>query len=275
MRLSSAIAGVAGVVVFLLPALVLAADSPPSKPAASPQNVELFTGMKDGRLDVTIIPNNSEVAHLRVRNLTKAPINVQLPKAFAAVPVLAQFGPMNGGLNGGGQGQGNGGTPGFLNGAQTPQVIGTGNNPNNPNKNNNPPGVFNVPGGMQNIPAGRVGDMRLTCVCLQYGHPDPSPNVPYEVVKLETVSKSQELRAVLEEMAAGMLERPVAQLAAWHYANDLSLKQLAGTGYAPTRIKETAGVIERLDKAVALKNAPAVAADEQPIVSSQSRPSVR
>jgi len=269
MRLSSAIAGVAGVVALVLPAVVLAADSPASKPAASAQTIELFAGMKDGRLDVTIIPNNSEVAHLRVRNLTKAPVNVQLPKAFAAAPVLAQF---NGGLNGGnnnqmGQGQG---TPGFLNGAQTPQVIGTGN----PNKNN-PQGPNQGPFGVMNIPAGRVGDMRLTCVCLQYGHPDPGPNIPYEVVKLETVSKSQELRAVLEEMAAGTLERPVAQLAAWHYANDLSLKQLAGTGYAPTRIKETAGVIERLDKAVALKNAPAVAAEDKPIVSSQSRPSVR
>ena len=71
------------------------------------------------QLAVQIVPNNAEVAHIFVTNVSKKPLNVQLPTVFAARPVLAQF------QVPGGQQQNNQTNTGFLQGGgQTPQIIG-------------------------------------------------------------------------------------------------------------------------------------------------------
>ena len=65
-----------------------------------------------------IVPNNAEVAHIFVTNLTKKPLAMQLPTVFAAKPVLAQF------QVPGGQQQNQTTGTGFLqNGGQTPQIL--------------------------------------------------------------------------------------------------------------------------------------------------------
>ena len=61
--------------------------------------VELFEAMDQKLIDVQFIARNAEQATLVVKNAGNVPLKVQLPAAFAGVPVLAQVG---GGLGGGG-----------------------------------------------------------------------------------------------------------------------------------------------------------------------------
>ena len=72
-------------------------------------------------------------------------------------------------------------------------------------------------------------------MCLQYGNPYLRPDIPYQLVTLDSVLKKPELSAMLEEFAAGKFDQPVAQLAAWHFSNGLDLEALANTGFAPDR----------------------------------------
>jgi len=60
----------------------------------------LFEAMDAGQIDVKIIPQDATKANVLIRNLTDQPLEIQLPKAFASVPVLAQG--MMGGMGGGG-----------------------------------------------------------------------------------------------------------------------------------------------------------------------------
>ena len=64
------------------------------------ETVELFQAMKDKTLDVKIVMNDQAGGKVIIKNNTKKPLNIQLPEAFATVPVLAQIG----GGGGGGQG---------------------------------------------------------------------------------------------------------------------------------------------------------------------------
>ena len=75
-----------------------------STPVAPAENVELFKAIDAQQLAVQFVPNNAEVAHIIVTNITKKPLGVQLPTVFAARPVLAQFQ-----VPGGGGQQGHGG----------------------------------------------------------------------------------------------------------------------------------------------------------------------
>ncbi len=61
----------------------------------SERSVELFAAMKSGEIDAELIAPSSKQIYLRVTNNTTEMLKIELPDAFAGVPVLAQFGPGN------------------------------------------------------------------------------------------------------------------------------------------------------------------------------------
>ncbi len=251
---------------LLVPSLLMAAEpktrkAKVGKPAdatstAPAENVELFKAVAAQQMAAQIVPNNAEVAHIFVTNVSKKALNVQLPTVFAARPVLAQF------QVPGGQ-QNNQTNTGFLqSGGQTPQIIG-GTMRGNPGGTGQqgPPGIFN-------IPPGKTVNLRVPVMCLQYGNPDPRPDIPYQLVTLDSVLKKPELTTMLEEFAAGKFDQPVAQLAAWHFSNGLTLDGLANTGFAPGRLSEVARVIQHVRekvKADAATSPSATATIETPV----------
>ena len=220
---------------LLIPSLLVAAEPSKSRKVKGAKRAggishragrecRALQGDRPQQLAVQIVPNNAEVAHIFVTNLTKKPLAVQLPTVFAAKPVLAQFQ-----IPGGGGQQGNQNNTGFLqNGGQTPQILaGT--------RGQMSGGGSNIGGGPFNVPPGKVVDVRVPVMCLQYGNPDPRPDIPYQLVTLDSVLQKPELKMMLEEFAAGKFDQPVAQLAAWHFSNGLDMNALAQTGYAPGR----------------------------------------
>ncbi|HEV3343421.1 MAG TPA: hypothetical protein VG125_23820 [Pirellulales bacterium] len=172
---------------------------PEGKPA------DLFDAIDDGLVEVKFIPKNEKQARVRIKNLSGKPLSVRLPEAFGARQVLAQVGgPFAGGPFGAGAAGGQSG------GAQNLGAnFGGANNQNR---------VFNVP-------ADKPAELRVTCVCLEYGKPTPRPAISYEMVRLDAVSQEPSLAGLLSRLE-GSNQREV-QAAAWHLANGMSWSKLA------------------------------------------------
>jgi hypothetical protein len=182
------------------------ADAP--KPRA--EVVELFAGMESGDLDVKIIPKDATKGTVILENKKDKPVTVKLPDAFAAVPVLAQFGgcPGGGGLGGGcpggGANQGMGG--GMMGGGMMGGMGG---------------------GGFFNVGAERAVKIKVVTVCLEHGKKDPSPHVEYKLVKLESFAQNAAAREVVKMLARGEIDQHSAQAAVWNLENGLSWQELA------------------------------------------------
>lgn len=214
------LAGGAPVVALVLIPVVLSAAERRSRRVEpgefNPEHktVELFGAMEAGQLEVKFIPKSSLEANLLIENKTSEPLNIKLPKAFAGVPVLAQFGggggfggQRGGGFGGGGGGQSVGG--GFGGGGGGIGGGGFGG------------------GGQFNVPAERVGKLEVPCVCLEHGKPEPRPAMEYEIKPIEEFTKDPAVAELLKMFGKGQLNHAAAQAAAWHLANGMSFEELA------------------------------------------------
>lgn len=212
-------------------------------PSAEDRTVELFAGIQAGELEAKFIPKDSTVGRILVTNKTNRPLNVELPEAFAGVPVLAQFPPFNNQNQGQNQNQAVGG--------------GMNNNLNFQGNNNN---FFGGP--MFNIPAEKVGEIKVGLVCLEHGKNEPRPAMQYELKPLEEFSQNAKLKGILKQFAAGKISQRVAQAAAWHLSNGMSWKELADK-----RIRRASGATRRYFHPQEIKSAMAAvfqAGEKQP-----------
>jgi len=195
-------------VALLLAAAGIASAGRAKAPAAAAREpareVEMFAAMESGDIEVKLIPRNDREANVLVTNKTKQPLSVQLPEAFAGVPVLAQ--------------------------------IGGGNNNNNNNNNNNSNqslgggfggGGGGGGGGFFSVPAEKVKQVKVATVCLEHGKRDPKANVPYEIRPIASYTSDAKLHAVLKLLGSGQVNQRAAQVATWHLANNMSWEQLA------------------------------------------------
>jgi hypothetical protein len=166
--------------------------------------------MEAGQIDVRFIPQDAKGARLLIENKTEKPLNVQLPEAFAGVPteVLAQFGGQQGGGGGGGFGGGGGG-----------QGLGGGGGGGG--------GGGQQGGGFFNVAPEKVGNVKVACVCLDHGKPDPTPRMKYSITKIENYVSKPEVIELVKLFGAGKVEHGTAQAATWHLNNDMSWQELA------------------------------------------------
>jgi hypothetical protein len=182
------------------------------------ETVELFDAIGKGLLEVRLIPRDSAQVRLLVENKSGKPLNVAVPAALGASPVLAQFQ----------------GVPGFNNGAMdnAPQQLGIGapamqNQGGNPLLNLGGQNANGVPGiGIFNLAPEVVGQMKLVSVCLEHGKPNPRPTIRYELKRLEEVTSKPEVYEVCAMLGRGEISQKAAQAAAWHLNNGLSWNEL-------------------------------------------------
>jgi hypothetical protein len=213
--------------------LVLGVAWPVLAPAAErshAEKVDLFTAIEKGQVEVQLIPRDETQCRLLVTNKTAAPLSVKLPDGFCGVPVLAQ-------LN---------------NPFQNLFPNGPGRNNNNNNNNNNNPlnnanpidplrqqqqpnnkapqrlGIAGKNQGLFDIAPEATRTVKLTSVCLDYGHPAPRPTMKYQARPLGAVTDKKGVIEVCELLSRGEIGRRAAQLAAWHLNNDMSWEKLAG-----------------------------------------------
>lgn len=153
------------------------------------KTVELFDALKAGEIAVKLIPKDSTEGRIFIRNKTGKPLNVKLPEAFAATPVLAQM------MGGGGGGQGMGGGGGGM--------------------------------GMMNVPADKELNVRVPCVCLEHGKPEPRPKMTYDVKPVKSFTEKPGISELLAQLGSGKIGQRAAQAAAWHLNNGMSWEELA------------------------------------------------
>lgn len=189
-----------------------AAERRTRKPAEAPpaEQVELFAAVKAGQLDVRFVPHDSTEARVLFENKTKRPLRVQLPEAFAASPVLAQFG---GGVAGGGQAAG-------VNAGGGSQSVGGGMGMGGP-------GGVGAGGGFFNVPAEKTRKLSVPLVCLEHGKREPRPAVPYELKPLDQFSSDPVLKQLLVTFGKGSVNQRAVQAATWHLTDSMSWRDLA------------------------------------------------
>lgn len=208
--------------VVLLPAALIAAERPkeslPPKGAPKGAAVDIFSAIEAGQVEARLITKDSSQCRLMVTNKTDKPLSVRLPEAFAGVPILAQL-PNNFNNNN------------FNNNRRNaPQGVGIGNpffnlpNQGNLNRNNN----FNRGNNFFNILPEKVGQWKLSSVCLDHGKPEPRPLMKYEIQPLAEYTQKPGVAQVCAMLGRGEISQRTAQLAAWHLNNDMSWEKLAG-----------------------------------------------
>ncbi len=188
----------------------------------------LFAAMDAGQIEAQFIPQNAAHANLIVKNLTEKPLRIQMPAAFAGVPILAQgmmggmgggMGGMGGGMGGmgggggGGQAMGGGGGMGGVMGGMGGGMGGMGGG--------------GMGGGMFTVNPGRVQKIALNTVCLEHGKPDPNPRMKYAIVPLEQVTKDPTVSLLCQALGNGQVAQNTAQAAAWNLMDGLAWEELA------------------------------------------------
>ncbi|HVA49085.1 MAG TPA: hypothetical protein VNH11_22170 [Pirellulales bacterium] len=209
----------------------------------SDETVEMFEALDAGKIAVRFIPKDSTQGRIFIKNKSGKPLNVRLPAAFAAAPVLAQMG--MGGMGMGGMGAGGGG------GGQ---------------------GMGGGGGGMFNVPADKEGNVRVPCVCLEHGKPEPRPQMTYSIKRVESFTTKPGVAELLTELDPSGMNQRAAQAAAWHLNNGMSWEQLAGkrieradgSSYPYFLPEELRGGIELADRAVAAAAAAKKVQPKQP-----------
>ena len=182
--------------------------------------VDLFSAMDDGQADVKFIAKNDRAARILITNKTKQPLHLQLPEAFAGVPVLAQFGGGGGGRGGGGFGGGGGGLGGGGGGQQS---VGGGLGGGGGGGLGGGGG-----GGIFSIPPEQTAKLNVAVVCLDHGLRNPSSSTKYTIVPAE--EHLVDRPAVIELLKAfgrGELQHGATQAAAWHLNSGLTWNELA------------------------------------------------
>jgi len=187
-----------------------------TKPESPPQ--PLFEAIKAGDLEAGVVPRDSKKLTIQFKNKTDRPLTIEMPAALAAAPILAQqpfnFPAFPGPGQNNQQQQNN----------QSPQQLGMPGN----NGNNNIFGQQQNGRGFFNIPAGRAIKVKMDCVCLEYGKPDPDVRMKYELKPLNEVCDKPELATMLRSLGEGKVDQRTAQAATWHLTNDLGWNELAG-----------------------------------------------
>ena len=215
------------------------------------QSVEMFSAMDSGDINVVIKTKSAADANIMVTNNSDKPLAIELPPAFAAVPVLGQIG---GGFGGGGAGRGGGGggfgggrgggggglggggqqgTGGGFGGGGGGGGFGGGGRGGG--------GGGRGGGGVFNIPPGRTGKVAINTFCLEHGKPDPEPRMDYVVRPLSVLSSDPKVLEVCQMLANDEITQPVAQAAGWNIANELSWEFLLNKN----RVELSTGYYER------------------------------
>ena len=202
--------------------------------------VEMFEAIKDGKIEVQLIPKDATQASVVIRNKGDKPLNIKLPSTFGAVSVLGQMG--MGGMGGGGRGGMGGGGMGGMGGGQGMGGgmggggmggggMGGGGRGGGGMGGMGGGGMGGMGGGgmggMFRVNPDRPGKLKVPCVCLEHGKQDPNPRMKYKIVPLEEVNADPRVRDLCSVLGQGKVPQNTAQAAAWHIANRMSWDELA------------------------------------------------
>lgn len=219
------VATLAVILVFLA---AVSAAGPPKRVGQKdqiPQAVEFFSAIKAGQINARITVTPTFQLQAAIVNQSDRPLNVELPQAFAAVP-MGGLAIRSAARNDGTVRQAD--PQPAAQGTPTP-VLGNATNVMN---------MQTVGGGFWNsgpdggplvltVAPGKLQQIVVAVVCLEDGKKNPSVAMPYALVPIDRFAQRAEVGQVCQILGHGMASRHVAQLAAWHFNNNESWQALA------------------------------------------------
>ena len=239
--------------------------------------VELFDAMDKGLVEVKLIPKNSLQSSLSVTNKTDKEI-VDMPSAFAGVPVVAQPGMMGGrgrggmmggmggmggpmggfgggmfgedgmggGRRGGMGGMGGGGRGGMGGGNQS---IGGGMGGGRMGGMGGMGRGGRGGGGMFSIAPNKTFKQHVRTVCLEHGKTEPNSRVKYTIVPIDNYTDNKTTQVLCEMLGDEELDQNAVQVAVWSAENGLTMDELA----AKTKLQSRNSLPESYFKASELQ----------------------
>lgn len=228
------------------------------KVTTSDEPLDLFDAMNKGAVEVKFVANSDKKGKIILTNDSEEPVQVAIPDAFAARPIVAQRGGRGGG---GGFGRGGGGGGGG-------QGVGGGGG-----------GGRGGGGGLFSVAPGKTQRITVDLLCLDHGKEVPNSSNPYELVEADQYLKeSPETIQLLKAFGTGELNRAASQAAVWHLNSKVSWEELAAkqTGTERNIIREPYFSQEEMHMAVAYATeatrlAQAEAANKKPESESDSQ----
>lgn len=207
---------------------------------SEPKQVEFHAAMREGLIDVTVVPQSYAVLTLRVRNRSQEPLKIEIPPSIAAVPVArvqavqtmqAQGMPASLADS---YGQGTGNSQGLGASLAGPWSRGTAIPGNDPGiVPAQKPGVAEGPRFWTLAPR-EVFLTQVPCFCLEYGRPDPHSRIPYQLCDLNDLNGRPAVKELLDQFGKQGINQNVAQLAIWHTANQVPWPMLAKVQFPRT-----------------------------------------
>ena len=224
--------------------------------------VELFDAIDQGLVEVKMKQNGALEGNLSVKNLSGQPLEIDMPAAFAAVPIAqwgmggpmgGPMGPMGGPMAGPmGPAGGPAGGPiagparGLGLGQQGRMGLadrgrgGRGGSSSGGNQSVGGSGRSGMGGGGR---GGRGGSWfvapektvreKIRTVCLEHGKNEPYGGQEYTLVPLETVSENKTTRALVEMLGDSGVDQQALQAAVWNQENEVPMDELAQKVYQP------------------------------------------
>jgi len=202
------------------------------------EQVEFYAAIRDGKIDVGVVPSSYSSLAMRVRNISRSPLKIELPKVFAAVPVARmqakqamQMRGVQASLSSNfGQNYGNSqGLGGSLGGPWWGNSLAQKSRTQNGEQENQDGPQFLT------LAPGRFAQTKIPCFCLEFGKPDPNSRIPYVICPLEDLNSKAAVAELLERFAKQGVNQYVAQLAAWHIANDIPWQMLTTVQFPRTK----------------------------------------
>ena len=199
-------------IILVFPAVDSAAES--TKKAASknqpPQSVEFFSAIQAGQIDARITVTPTFQLQAVIFNQSNAPLNVELPENLPPSPCgVWRFEARR--CSAGRSPPSPQGTPTYAVSSATNrmnmQTVGGGFW--DPRPDVGPLVIALAPGKPQRVV--------VAVVCLEDGKNNPSVAMPYALVPVDSFAQRTEVGEVCQMLGHGMVNRRVAQLAAWHF----------------------------------------------------------
>ncbi|MDO4587817.1 MAG: hypothetical protein Q4C95_11040 [Planctomycetia bacterium] len=216
---------------------------------ANAKRLNLFQAIEEGLVEVQLTPKNAMECSVSVKNNSKKHLLIDMPSTFAGVPVVAQ--PGGRGMMGGMGGMGGMGAMGGFGGLGEMDAMGIGGrnqdrmggglgsrSGSSGNSGGNQSFGGGMGGGRSSGMGGRGGGMfsiapektvreKVRTVCLEHGKKDPTPNVKYTMVPLETYTNSKTTQTLCSMLANEEIDQYALQAAVWNEENGLTFDEMA------------------------------------------------
>ncbi|MDR1142333.1 MAG: hypothetical protein LBL62_11620 [Planctomycetaceae bacterium] len=197
------------------------------------EQVDFFTAINTGQIDVTLTQSNSLNGRVTIKNKTKKTLLLQLPSTFAGVPYNAQV---------------DGTLP--TDTATTTRTTGSGTTTGSTRNQNQTTGggyggggyggggyggggYGGYGGGMMSLPPEKIVRHNIKTICLEYGKKEPRSNIKYRMKPLDSVTDKPEVGVLCSLIASGSVDQWSAQAAIWHFNNNMSWNEIASKRVKP------------------------------------------